>query len=154
MSLLTLSKVSKHYKQGQYTVNALQDIDMQLQSGEFTALVGPSGSGKTTLLNIIGGLDSPSSGSILLNQQEMTSFNETELAHFRLFEIGFVFQAYNLVPVLSALENVELIMVLQGRHKNDREQRASHYLELVGLKDMQHRRPSALSGGQQMHLPC
>lgn len=152
MTLLSLKNVNKQYQQGDVTINALQDINLQLESGEFAALVGPSGSGKTTLLNLIGGLDNPSSGNILLNSQDMTTFNESELSKFRLFEIGFVFQAYNLVPVLSALENVELIMVLQGRHKKDREERARHYLNLVGLENMMHRRPSALSGGQQQRV--
>lgn len=152
MTLLTIKDLNKQYQQGDLTINALKDVNLTLATGEFAALVGPSGSGKTTLLNMIGGLDSPSSGSIKLNSQEMTTLNETELARFRLFEIGFVFQAYNLVPVLSALENVELIMVLQGRHKKDREERARHYLTLVGLDKMLDRRPSALSGGQQQRV--
>lgn len=152
MHLLNLENVNKEYQQGDVTINALQDVDLILESGEFAALVGPSGSGKTTLLNIIGGLDNPTKGHVHLNHQDMTELSESQLSHFRLFEIGFVFQAYNLVPVLSALENVELIMVLQGKHKKDREERAQHYLELVGLDKMMHRRPSALSGGQQQRV--
>lgn len=152
MKLLSLSNINKEYQQGDVMISALSDINLTLDSGEFAALVGPSGSGKTTLLNLIGGLDNPSSGSIHLNHQSMTELNESELSRFRLFEIGFVFQAYNLVPVLSALENVELIMVLQGKHKKDRESRAQHYLKLVGLEDMMHRRPNALSGGQQQRV--
>ena len=116
------------------------------------ALVGPSGSGKTTLLNIIGGLDEPSHGSIQLNETDITTLKESQLSDFRLFELGFVFQAYNLVPVLSALENVELVIVLQGRHASERRERAEHYLKLVGLEKVMSRRPSALSGGQQQRV--
>lgn len=152
MALLTLQGIGKSYRQGELEVHALSDINLQVKEGEFAALVGPSGSGKTTLLNIIGGLDSPTQGSTLLNDIDITGLNESQLSDFRLFQLGFVFQSYNLVPVLSALENVELVMVLQGKHKNDCRQRAEHYLELVGLKKVMHRRPSALSGGQQQRV--
>lgn len=152
MGLLTLQGISKQYRQGELEVQALSDINLQINEGEFAALVGPSGSGKTTLLNIIGGLDSASQGSIHLNGTDISGLKEAELSDFRLFQLGFVFQAYNLVPVLSALENVELVMVLQGQHKNACRQRAEHYLELVGLKNVMHRRPSALSGGQQQRV--
>ena len=107
---------------------------------------------KTTLLNIIGGLDSPSTGCARLNDTDITQLNDRALADFRLFQLGFIFQAYNLVPVLSALENVELIMVLQGRSANERRERAQHYLSLVGLEEVMDRRPSALSGGQQQRV--
>lgn len=152
MTLLTVKGIGKRYRQGELEVNALTDIDLDIKEGEFAALVGPSGSGKTTLLNIIGGLDSASQGSTKLNGIELGSLKEAELSDFRLFQLGFVFQSYNLVPVLSALENVELVMVLQGRHKKECTERAQHYLELVGLKDVVHRRPSALSGGQQQRV--
>lgn len=152
MALLTLKGIGKRYRQGELEVNALTDINLDIKEGEFAALVGPSGSGKTTLLNIIGGLDSASQGSTKLNSIELGSLKEAELSDFRLFQLGFVFQSYNLVPVLSALENVELVMVLQGRHKKECTERAQHYLELVGLKDVVHRRPSALSGGQQQRV--
>lgn len=152
MTLLTLKGIDKRYLQGELEVNALTDINLNIKEGEFAALVGPSGSGKTTLLNIIGGLDSASQGSTKLNDIELGSLKEAELSDFRLFQLGFVFQSYNLVPVLSALENVELVMVLQGRHKKETRERAKHYLELVGLKDVIHRRPSALSGGQQQRV--
>ena len=152
MALLTLQGISKRYQQGELEVNALADINLTVEEGEFAALVGPSGSGKTTLLNIIGGLDSPSEGITRLNDIDISALKESELSDFRLFQLGFVFQSYNLVPVLSALENVELVMVLQGLHKQDLRQRAEHYLELVGLKDVIHRRPSALSGGQQQRV--
>ncbi len=152
MALLTLQGISKRYRQGELNVQALTDINLQVKEGEFAALVGPSGSGKTTLLNIIGGLDSPTQGTTQLNGTDISQLTEAQLSDFRLFQLGFVFQSYNLVPVLSALENVELVMVLQGRHKKDCRQRAQHYLELVGLKNVIHRRPSALSGGQQQRV--
>lgn len=152
MALLTLKGIGKNYQQGEVVVEALCDINLTVEKGEFAALVGPSGSGKTTLLNIIGGLDSPSHGSVHLNDTDITELGETELSNFRLFQLGFIFQAYNLVPVLSALENVELIMVMQGRSLHERHERAEHYLELVGLTSMMHRRPSALSGGQQQRV--
>ncbi len=152
MTILRLEGVNKRYRQGEVEVQALDNIDIKLEEGEFAALVGPSGSGKTTLLNIIGALDAPSSGRVHLNSTEFTSLSEAELSDFRLFQLGFIFQAYNLVPVLSALENVELIMVLQGRPPAEQRERAEHYLELVGLKDLMHRRPAALSGGQQQRV--
>ncbi|MDI3323887.1 ABC transporter ATP-binding protein [Pontibacterium granulatum] len=152
MALLALDGIGKCYRQGEIEVQALQDINLQVEAGEFAALVGPSGSGKTTLLNIIGGLDSPTAGCARLNDTDITQLNDRALANFRLFQLGFIFQAYNLVPVLSALENVELIMVLQGRSADERRERARHYLSLVGLEDIMHRRPSALSGGQQQRV--
>ena len=152
MALLTLKGISKHYLQGELEVQALADINLEIEEGEFAALVGPSGSGKTTLLNIIGGLDSASQGTTQLNGIDIGGLTEAQLSDFRLLQLGFVFQSYNLVPVLSALENVELVMVLQGRHQKDCRERAEHYLELVGLKNVVHRRPSALSGGQQQRV--
>lgn len=152
MALLELNNICKTYIQGEIEVHALRNISLEVRESEFAALVGPSGSGKTTLLNVIGGLDAPTSGEVMLNGTNITGLSEDKLAHFRLMEVGFIFQAYNLVPVLSALENVELVMVLQGRHLHERRERAMHYLELVGLKDMVNRRPGALSGGQQQRV--
>jgi putative ABC transport system ATP-binding protein len=152
MALLRLEGIDKRYRQGEVEVQALKGIDLAVEEGEFAALVGPSGSGKTTLLNIIGALDVPSSGAVHLNGTDLSSLNEAALSDFRLFQLGFIFQAYNLVPVLSALENVELVMVLQGRPLHEQRERAEHYLELVGLKDLMHRRPAALSGGQQQRV--
>jgi putative ABC transport system ATP-binding protein len=152
VSLLSLHGIRKRYRQGEVAVQALDGIDLELDEGEFAALVGPSGSGKTTLLNVIGGLDTPTSGRIVVNGTDVTRLKEAELSAFRLFQLGFVFQAYNLVPVLSAVENVELIMVLQGRSAEERRARAEHYLRLVGLEKLMHRRPSALSGGQQQRV--
>ena len=150
--LLELQNIEKYYQQGEIRVHALRDINLNLTEGEFAALVGPSGSGKTTLLNIIGALDVASSGFIALNGVDLSTMSEHALSQFRLFKIGFIFQAYNLVPVLSALENVELVMVLQGRSKTERAERAKHYLDIVGLSNMMDRRPSALSGGQQQRV--
>jgi len=152
MALLRLEGIGKRYRQGEVEVQALEGVDLEVREGEFAALVGPSGSGKTTLLNIIGGLDAPSRGSAHLNSTDLTALSEAELSDFRLFQLGFIFQAYNLVPVLSALENVELVMVLQGRPVSERRDRAEHYLKMVGLETMMHRRPSALSGGQQQRV--
>lgn len=151
-ALLHLQGVDKIYRQGEVTVPALQGIELRVQEGEFAALVGPSGSGKTTLLNIIGGLDTPSHGTVRLNGTDITGLTEAALSEFRLFQLGFVFQAYNLVPVLSALENVELVMVLQGLNVRERRERAEHYLKLVGLEKVLQRRPAALSGGQQQRV--
>ncbi|MCF7821739.1 MAG: ATP-binding cassette domain-containing protein, partial [Mariprofundaceae bacterium] len=131
MALLTLQGISKLYQQGETQVQALHTINLEVKEGEFAALVGPSGSGKTTLLNIMGGLDAPSQGTTHLNGTDIAGLQEAELSDFRLFQLGFIFQAYNLVPVLSALENVELVMVLQGRHAGERRERAEHYLQLV-----------------------
>lgn len=152
MPLLEVNGISKHFRQGEVEVQALNAINLSVKEGEFAALVGPSGSGKTTLLNIIGGLDSPSSGIVNVNGTTITSLKESDLADFRLFKLGFIFQAYNLVPVLSALENVELVMVLQGKDKTESRERAEHYLKLVGLEKAMLRRPSALSGGQQQRV--
>lgn len=152
MSLLTLEGIGKRYRQGEIEVQALRDVSLQVNEGEFAALVGPSGSGKTTLLNIIGALDTPSEGVAHLNGTDFATLSESELSDFRLFQIGFIFQAYNLVPVLSALENVELVMVLQGCAPEERRERAEHYLQLVGLEKVMSRRPSALSGGQQQRV--
>ncbi|HFD33414.1 MAG TPA: ABC transporter ATP-binding protein, partial [Gammaproteobacteria bacterium] len=152
MSLLKVEHISKSYRQGEIEVKALTDVNLSFEKGEFSALVGPSGSGKTTLLNLIGGLDSPTSGNILLNSTNLSALNEQALSEFRLFQIGFIFQAYNLVPVLSALENVELVMVLQNIPSHERRERAEHYLQMVGLKELMNRRPGALSGGQQQRV--
>jgi len=152
MALLTLHGINKQYRQGELNVQALTDVNLEIKEGEFAALVGPSGSGKTTLLNIIGGLDTPTKGLVQLNGTNISDLTEAQLSDFRLFQLGFVFQSYNLVPVLSALENVELVMVLQGKNKINCRQRAKHYLDLVGLKDVLHRRPAALSGGQQQRV--
>ncbi|MDH4224053.1 MAG: ABC transporter ATP-binding protein [Deltaproteobacteria bacterium] len=150
--LLRCENLTRVYKQGEVEVHALSGVSLVLWEKEFTALVGPSGSGKTTFLNLIGGLDKPTSGELFINGTDLTRLSPAKLAAFRLYQVGFVFQSYNLVPVLSALENVAFVMVLQGRPPKERNERAHHYLERVGLADLAHRRPKALSGGQQQRV--
>jgi putative ABC transport system ATP-binding protein len=144
--------VNKTYQQGQVTVQALKDVSLQIDRGEFLAIAGPSGSGKTTLLNMIGGLDLIDSGSIFVDGEAFESLSQSQLANLRLHKIGFVFQAYNLIPVLSAIENVEYVMLLQGMPSQERRERARAILDDVGLKDQYDRRPAALSGGQQQRV--
>jgi putative ABC transport system ATP-binding protein len=133
-------------------VKALSEIDLTVQTGGFIALAGPSGSGKTTLLNLIGGLDRPDDGTIRVGGQAYEDLNSSQMADLRLNHIGFVFQSYNLIPVLSALENVEYVMLLQGTPVSERRQRAREILDIVGLADKYDRRPAELSGGQQQRV--
>ncbi|MEL0334963.1 MAG: ABC transporter ATP-binding protein, partial [Flavobacteriales bacterium] len=138
--------------EGAVPVHAVNGINLTITEGEFTALKGPSGCGKTTLLNLLGGLDQPTSGTIEIGGVDITTLSENELIDFRLRNIGFVFQAYNLIPVLSAQENVSFIMLLQDRPKEEREARAQQLLEAVGLKGKEGQRPGQLSGGQQQRV--
>lgn len=143
--------VSKIYE-GVVPVKAVDAVDLQISNDEFTAIVGPSGSGKTTLLNMIGGLDQPSAGSVRVNGVELAGMSENELIDFRLKHIGFVFQSYNLIPVLSAKENTEFIMLLQGLDKDMRDKRVNQLLTEVGLSDKIDAKPIQLSGGQQQRV--
>ncbi len=152
MSIVECQEVSKIYKQGQLTVQALQQISLQIAKGEFLAVAGPSGSGKTTLLNLIGGLDRFDSGHIIVDAVAIENMSQSRLAHLRLHKIGFVFQAYNLIPVLSAIENVEYVMLLQGLPVSTRRPKARAILDEVGLADKYDRRPAELSGGQQQRV--
>lgn len=152
MNIVECRDVGKIYRQGNVEVHALRDINLSIKKGGFIALAGPSGSGKTTLLNLIGGLDSVDSGTITLDGNIINRMSQSKLATLRLHKIGFVFQAYNLIPVLSALENVEFVMLLQGVSAKERRERAMDVLEDVGLKDVWKRRPSELSGGQQQRV--
>ena len=152
MNVIETTKLFKTYHQGDIEVNALNDVSINFQKGEFTAIVGPSGSGKTTFLNSIGGLDTPSSGQVVINNTDITNLKSNELIDFRLRNIGFVFQAYNLIPVLTAKENVEFIMLMQGDSASDRKTRAEELLSAVGLTDQINRRPGQLSGGQQQRV--
>lgn len=138
--------------EGVIPVHAVDGVDLTIESGEFTAIVGPSGSGKTTLLNIIGGLDLPSEGTIEVNGTDISGLSNNELIDFRLNNIGFVFQAYNLIPVLTARENVEFVMLLQKRSKEERSERVEELMMEVGLSDKLNVRPSKLSGGQQQRV--
>jgi putative ABC transport system ATP-binding protein len=152
MRIVECIDVNKTYQQGQVEVQALKNISIGIEKGEFIALAGPSGSGKTTMLNIIGGLDSADSGKIYVNGNALEKMNQTQLANLRLHNIGFVFQAYNLIPVLSAAENVEYVMLLQGVPPAERRQRAMNILDEVGLEEKYDRRPAELSGGQQQRV--
>jgi putative ABC transport system ATP-binding protein len=152
MSVIITKQLAKAYIDGPNTIHALQAVDLEIAQGEFTAIVGPSGSGKTTLLNIIGGLDACTSGQVFIDGRDITTLKDKELTNFRLQHIGFVFQAYNLIPVLSARENVEFIMLLQGVDKKARRQRADELLMAVGLEGQLHKRPAEMSGGQQQRV--
>jgi len=144
--------VTKTYQKEAVPVHALRGVDFAVHPGEFVSLSGPSGSGKSTLLNIIGGLDRPDSGSVVVDDVEFGGLSESALAELRLHKLGFVFQAYNLIPVLSALENVEFIMQLQGVPAAERRSRAEDVLTKLGLGEMIHRRPGEMSGGQQQRV--
>jgi len=152
MSIIRTEKLNKIYDGTSVPVHATNDVTLNFDKGEFTALVGPSGCGKTTLLNLIGGLDSPTSGEVFVEDVNLSSKSGRELIDFRLKNIGFVFQAYNLIPVLTARENVEFIMHLQGTDKTERKTRVEELLLKVGLKDKMDQRPSALSGGEQQRV--
>ncbi|HVM98734.1 MAG TPA: ABC transporter ATP-binding protein [Caulobacteraceae bacterium] len=144
--------VTKIYRQGAVDVPALRGVDLDIETGDFATLSGPSGSGKTTLLSLIGGLDRPTEGDIVLGGQALGALNNAQLADLRLRKIGFVFQTYSLVPVLSAIENVEFILRLLGRPAAEREARAREVLADVGLSGLEQRRPARLSGGQQQRV--
>jgi putative ABC transport system ATP-binding protein len=152
MNIVECIDVQKTYRQGQIEINALKDISLAIEKGEFLAVAGPSGSGKTTLLNLIGGLDVSDAGSIIVNGNAFDQMSQSQLARLRLHQVGFVFQAYNLIPVLSAAENVEFVMLLQGVPANERHKRARAILDDVGLEGKYDRRPSELSGGQQQRV--
>ncbi|MEM1124605.1 MAG: ABC transporter ATP-binding protein [Bacteroidota bacterium] len=152
MTVIKATEITKTYNPEKIPVRALRGVDLAIEKGEFTAIVGPSGSGKTTLLNIIGGLDQPSSGQIEVGGKDITKLSDNQLIDFRKDNIGFVFQAYNLIPVLTAKENVEFVMMLQNRSKEERDQRAESLLAAVGIADKMDKRPSELSGGQQQRV--
>ena len=150
--MIHVSNVTKTYDDGTIKVNALRGIDLEIREGEFTAIVGPSGSGKTTLLNIVGGLDSATTGKIEIGSKDISTLSENELIDFRLNHIGFVFQSYNLIPVLTAKENVEFLMLLQKKSEEEREKRTTKLLQAVGLADQINKKPNEMSGGQQQRV--
>jgi len=152
MTVIKATGITKIYNPDKIPVRALRGVDLSITKGEFTAIVGPSGSGKTTLLNIIGGLDRPTSGSIMVGGKDISTLSDNQLIDFRKDNIGFVFQSYNLIPVLTAQENIEFVMMLQKRPKAERNQRATDLLEAVGIGDKKDKRPSELSGGQQQRV--
>jgi putative ABC transport system ATP-binding protein len=145
-------EVEKTYKLGENEVHALRGVNLELKKGEFVAFTGPSGSGKTTLLNLIGVLDKPSKGKIYVDEIDLTLLKEKDLTKLRRNTIGFIFQFYNLIPVLSAIENVELPMLIAGVATKERENRAGELLKMVGLGNRMHHRPDELSGGEQQRV--
>lgn len=145
-------QVVRRFGEGAALVTAVGGVSLTVERGEFAALVGPSGSGKSTLLNLIGGLDEPDEGYIALAGMSLTSMSSAEMSDFRRDHIGFIFQSYNLIPVLSAAENIEYIMLLQGLAARDRRKRVDEMLKMVGLDGLGHRRPAELSGGQQQRV--
>ncbi len=152
MSIVECIDVSKTYHQGRIEIHALKDVNLSIAKGEFVAVAGPSGSGKTTLLNLVGGLDLVDAGRIVVDGNAFDQMSQSQLANLRLHKVGFVFQAYNLIPVLSAVENVEFVMLLQGVSANERRQRAEAILDDVDLDGKYDRRPAELSGGQQQRV--
>src|SRR6056297_682968 len=152
MSIITTHNLSKIYNPETVPVHALRDVNLSFEKGEFTTVRGPSGSGKTTLLNMIGGLDTPSEGYVEIEGTRITGMKDSKLIDFRLNNIGFVFQAYNLIPVFTAYENVSFIMLLQKRNKKEMKERAEQLLEAVGLKEKFHSRPKELSGREQQRV--
>ena len=150
--MIETKNLSKIYNPGKFEVKAVNSVSSLFKEGEFTSVVGPSGSGKTTFLNCVGGLDKPTSGEVYISGENITSLSGSDIIQYRLKNIGFVFQAYNLIPVLSAKENIEMIMLLQGTEEKNRVERTNELLNQVGLYEMRNRRPSQLSGGQQQRV--
>ena len=152
MSIISTVKLNKIYDEDTFPIHATNDISVNFEKGEFSAIVGPSGCGKTTLLNLLGGLETPTSGEVIIDNSIITKLKSKDIIDFRLRNIGFVFQAYNLIPVLTAKENVEFIMHLQNYGKEERNNRVEELLNAVGLKDKFNKRPGELSGGEQQRV--
>ena len=150
--IVSVRNLTRTYLQGSIEVHALRGVDLDIEAGEFTALMGPSGSGKTTLLNQVGALDTPTEGSVVVGGQELAGLDKTQRSELRLHRIGFVFQAYNLIPVLSAYENAEFVLMMRGTPEAERKRRVMETLAAVGLSGMEHRLPGELSGGQQQRV--
>ena len=152
MSIVSVRELARDYQQGEHTVHALRGVSLDIEPGEFTALMGPSGSGKSTLLNLIGGLDKPTAGSVEIEGADLAAMTAAERSDIRRDRLGFIFQAYNLIPVLTAAENAEFVLQLQGKTVKERRERAFEMLAAVGLEGMENRRPNELSGGQQQRV--
>ncbi len=152
MEILRTENVNKIYRDNGVPVQALKDINLKISKGEYLVIAGPSGSGKTTLLNLLGTLDKPTSGKIFFENSDYTSKNRKELSEFRLRKLGFVFQAYNLIPVLTALENIEFSMMLLGIPEKERRERAMNLMAELGIDDLADKKPNEMSGGQQQRV--
>jgi putative ABC transport system ATP-binding protein len=152
MKVIEIKDLHKIYKASDIEVHAVNNVNLDFREAEFAAIVGPSGSGKTTLLNLLGGLDMPTSGQILIDGTDLSTLKSSALIDFRMRNIGFVFQSYNLIPVLTAKENIEFIMSLQKWIRKDREERSFELLKAIGLSDRTNSRPAKLSGGQQQRV--
>ena len=151
-AIVRAEQVTKIYDEGAVPVQALRGVSLTIEPGEFTVIAGPSGSGKTTLLNLLGALDVPTEGRVSFEGQDLSTLSRRERARLRLYKIGFVFQAYNLIPVLTALENVEFVLLLQGVPERERRRRALEVLEQLGIGELAHKRPHEMSGGQQQRV--
>ena len=151
-SLIAVNSVNKTYKRGEETLVVLDDVSLEVQKGDFLALMGPSGSGKSTLLNLIGGLDTPTSGEIVVNEQHLETMNASSLSDWRANNVGFIFQFYNLLPVLTANKNVEIPLLLTNLSGSQRKEHVSTALNMVGLSDRGSHKPNELSGGQQQRV--
>ncbi len=152
MAVIEIKTLTKVYHETLVPVHALNGINLQFEKGEFTAIVGPSGCGKTTLLNMMGGLDQPSSGAVLVENEDISKMHSSQLVDFRLHNIGFIFQSYNLIPVLTVKENVEFIMELQHKDRRQINERVDFLLQAMGIADKKNVRPKYLSGGQQQRV--
>ncbi len=152
MPTVSVRGLTREYKQGDHIVHALRGVDLDIDSGEFTVLMGPSGSGKTTLLNLIGALDVPTAGTVSIDGHDIGGLKSGKRADLRLQQLGFVFQSYNLIPVLTAYENADFVLMLRGMPAAERKQRVMETLKAVGLDGLENRRPNELSGGQQQRV--
>ena len=150
--MIICKSISKSYTKGTNIVTPLENLDLEVGRGEFLALMGPSGSGKTTLLNLISGIDSPASGSLVIDGENIAALSRKELTQWRARKVGYIFQLYHLIPVLTAFENVELPLLITSMSRAERKQKAEEALEIVGLKDRSHHTPSELSGGQEQRV--
>jgi len=152
MEILRTEKLEKTYQDNGVPVHAIKGIDLKIEKGEFLVIAGPSGSGKTTLLNLLGALDKPTSGKVFFENEDLTQKDKNQLSSLRLHKLGFIFQAYNLIPVLSALENIEFSMMLLGIPESERENKALALMDELGIKDLAQKRPNEMSGGQQQRV--
>jgi putative ABC transport system ATP-binding protein len=150
--MIICKSISKSYTKGTNIVTPLENLDLEVGRGEFLALMGPSGSGKTTLLNLISGIDSPTSGSLVIDGENIAAFSRKELTQWRARKVGYIFQLYHLIPVLTAFENVELPLLITSMSRAERKQKAEEALKIVGLEDRSHHTPSELSGGQEQRV--